>query len=335
MFNCGRFPIDFAELLGNGAGCDGFDDDHDDGTVNFRECEMHGRKRNADYIHFSQGSWRCMPNHACKVPRSATKEKKKIEQWLCECCGVVLNSQRQAAIHYDGGRHLAKVKETETCAAKRGDKYTAPPPRRIGDLVQEDNPAPAVEKPDAEDTDATVVDDDGFPPRLMSDCCYSIPQQESSECRVSGAESDNSSPYSEVPRYIQQHPLSINVRHAPSVSSTPQSFTPGHTPSTPGNEQCYIWPGPEQQYIVLRPAQNQQLLVAQPASPTPSVQMLAPQPVAAPVLSQTSNPRVYQAPVQYVHMLPAQQQPMVSQFMTQAPLTQYYVIPTAYQVVST
>ena len=98
----------------------------------FRVCSVHNRKRKEEYLECADGAWKCTDSSTCKAPRSTLKEemkKKAPQKWYCECCSMVLNSKRQAAIHFEGGRHATKVKEMQVAMRKRGFQYECPQPR--------------------------------------------------------------------------------------------------------------------------------------------------------------------------------------------------------------
>eukprot|EP01064_Diplonema_japonicum_P029442 TRINITY_DN477_c1_g1_i5.p1 TRINITY_DN477_c1_g1~~TRINITY_DN477_c1_g1_i5.p1 ORF type:complete len:247 (+),score=60.53 TRINITY_DN477_c1_g1_i5:3-743(+) len=105
--------------------------DADKEKIEFKVCTVHNRKRAVDYLEEVDGEWKCVEGQVCKIPRANVKEepKKKVKHWYCETCKMVLNSERQSVIHFEGGRHLGKVKDKQAQLLKKGIDYKAPEPR--------------------------------------------------------------------------------------------------------------------------------------------------------------------------------------------------------------
>eukprot|EP00755_Sulcionema_specki_P011231 Sspe_Gene.7491::Locus_2537_Transcript_1_2_Confidence_0.667_Length_1370::g.7491::m.7491 len=104
-----------------------------------RKCSDHGRKRHLEYLdELADGTFRCKEEHQCKPPRyqqnldksegDFKEEKKKTQQYYCSDCGVVLNSLKQAEIHYGGGRHQHKVADLEAYNRRKGIPYVPSKP---------------------------------------------------------------------------------------------------------------------------------------------------------------------------------------------------------------
>eukprot|EP00659_Diplonema_papillatum_P014665 gene14665-22425_t len=78
----------------------------------FRECQAHSKTRDIAYmVEVGDNVWECTEEHCCKIPRAALKPRHGAKPRFCHICKVVLNSEKQATLHFESAKHVAKVKE--------------------------------------------------------------------------------------------------------------------------------------------------------------------------------------------------------------------------------
>ena len=105
-----------------------------DGANDFGECCDHERRRGMAYlVPTEDGRYKCAPGFTCKTPTEKPKELPRLFWHFCECCLVVLNSDRQLTLHTKGNKHIARVADLEAHFARKGEAFVAPPTRMVAE----------------------------------------------------------------------------------------------------------------------------------------------------------------------------------------------------------